>query len=45
MVEELEKLHKLCEDKDHEISKLLMKIKGLTLENDKTVYDFKAIEE
>lgn len=45
MVEELEKLHRLCEDKDHEISKLLMKVKGLGLENEKSLYDIKAIEE
>lgn len=45
MVDELEKLHKLCEEKDHEISKLLMKIKSLGLEKDKINYDFKAVEE
>ena len=33
MIEELEKLHKICENKDFEISKLLMKIKGLGLDN------------
>ena len=45
MVDEIEKLHKLCEEKDHEISKLLMKIKSIGLEKDKTTYDLKAIEE
>ena len=45
MLEEIEKLQRLCDEKDHENERLAMRVKSMGVDGQQWEYDLKRLEE